>query len=183
MAHPTLTEIGHARVTTGEGASFEFVPSLRNMAALGDPREIVRLFADVHSIKMAESVPAAIHVLWTCCDADCSALTGDAIECGPMPRTELLIMAQHLIKHGIVGTAKPTRKGSGGYSETFDASEFIDAAVIHFGMTHEEASGLTMTQFSRMLDMKFPAQKAAELPSAEQYNKRMAEFKAKQKKG
>jgi hypothetical protein len=76
-----------------------------------------------------------------------------------MPVAELVILARHLMKHGIVGTAKPS-DGGGEYSATFDPSEYVDAAVIHFGISQVEAWSLTMTQFCRMLDMKFPEIKA-----------------------
>jgi hypothetical protein len=88
------------------------------------------------------------------------------------------------MQHGIVGRAKKSG-GSGKYSPRFDASEYIDAAMIHFGMSHNDAGQLTMTQFGRMLDMKFPEQKQHEKPTQEDYRalERAIEEKRKAKNG
>ena len=46
-----------------------------------------------------------------------------------MPPDEQIIIARHLMQHGIVGKAKPGSKG-GEYSDSFKAAEYI-AQTIH----------------------------------------------------
>ncbi len=144
-------------------AEREFVlsPTFMHIDRIGDPHEIVETFAMLHSLSAAVAIRTAMLVITCCSDDDLTDLIGYYDEklnrvAGAMPASEMVIIAMHLMKHGIVGKATGG-DGGGEYSPTFDASEYMDAAVIHFGMTQREAWALTMTQFSRMLDMKFPA--------------------------
>lgn len=160
---PALTEIGQVGITTGDGREYVLHPSLFNMAAIGSPEEIVSTFAALHG---GDALNAARLVI-QCCGGDME-LTGAYGELGEMPNHEQIIIARHLMQHGVVGNTKKS-SGSGKYSPRFDASEYIDAAMIHFGMSQKDAGDLTMTQFSRMLDMKFPQQKQHEKPTQDDY--------------
>lgn len=150
---------GHIIATVND-KEWRFTPSFARIDRIGSPEDIVEVYAHLHSLSAATCVRTAMLVMACCCDDDASELIGYYDEKlqrvdGLMPIAELIILARHLMKHGIVGTAKPT-ENSGEYSATFDPSEYADAAVIHFGISHVEAWSLTMTQFCRMLDMKFP---------------------------
>lgn len=171
-----LTEIGHVRIVTGRGDECLLVPSLAHIAAIGSPQEIVRTYADLHDHRPGVARLAALMVVYACAgEADPSEIVGHYAEPGPMPLDELLVIARHLMRHGIVGKQRPTKKTEGGYSDKFDASEYIDAAMIHFGMSEQDAGKLTMTQFQRMLAMKYP-EKQADIPSRDEYRKRVAEM-------
>lgn len=176
---PILTEIGQVGVTTEDGREYVLHPSFFNIASIGSPEEIVSTYAELHG---ADAVNAA-RVVILCCGGDLE-LTGCYGEAGLMPDSEQIIIARHLMQHGIVGRVKKSG-GSGKYSPRFDASEYIDAAMIHFGMSHNDAGQLTMTQFGRMLDMKFPEQKQHEKPTQEDYRalERAIEEKRKAKNG
>lgn len=177
-----LTECGHVKVTDGEGAELSFSPSLGRIASLGNPHEIVALYAALHGPHAAKE---AAYVLACLCDQDdATPLTGWLDEsgwhAGSMPVSEQIIIARHLMRHGIVGKASPGQ-GDGDYSPTFDASEYISAARVHLGLSSADAEALSMTEFQTMFAMKFPkpADKKRDVPSREQYDAAMHRFESK----
>jgi Family of unknown function (DUF6246) len=98
---------------------------------------------------------------------------------GMMPATEQILIARHLMQHGIVGKAKPGTKG-GDYSDKFDASEYVSAARVHLGLSSADAEALSMTEFQTMLEMKFPElAKANDIPTREEYEAAMAALKGR----
>lgn len=176
---PALTEIGQVGIMTGDGREYVLHPSLFNMAAIGSPEEIVSTYAALHG---SDALNAA-RVVILACGGDLE-LTGCYGETGEMPNADQIIIARHLMQHGIVGRVK--KGGSGGkYSPRFDAAEYILAAQAHFGMTRSDAGELTMTEFSMLLDMKFPEQKTHEKPTQDDYREleRAIEEKRKAKNG
>ena len=79
-----------------------------------------------------------------------------------MPKNDIIILAQHLMQHGVVGKAKVRRlqrHESGETTTEFRAFDYISAACAHFGMNREEAAQLTMTEFQLLLAQKYPEQK------------------------
>lgn len=119
------------------------------------------------------AISAAMIVLVACCDRDVTPLTGEIVpgktgrrafmyRPGVMPKSDMVLIAQSLIQHGIIGKAKVRKlqrhEGSSTSSE-FNAFEYISAARSHLGMSREEAGQLTMTEFQMMLAAKFPEQK------------------------
>jgi hypothetical protein len=191
-----LVECGFVRAAASDGGEWTFTPSLARIAALGDPHEIVALYASLHGTNAAQ---AAAYVLAGLCDQDDpSPLIGwheDALEeggrpilrwhAGQMPEVEQIVIARHLMQHGIVGKAKPEQQGSGKYSDRFDAAEYIAAARVHLGLSSADAEALSMTEFQTMLEMKFPdATKASkrDVPTREEYDAQMAAYKARSAK-
>lgn len=190
-----LVECGLVRVTAGDGTGATFRPSLGRIAALGSPARIVELFARLHG-PAAED--AAADVLSGLCDPeDLEALPvliggerldpadlSRAVETydGIMPPAERVVIARHLMQHGICGKARPQAKeaaAQGRYSATFDASEYIAAARVHLGLSSADAEALSMTEFQQMLEMKFPDRKdggARNVPTAEEYAAGMKAF-------
>jgi len=184
-----LVECGFVRATTGQGEEFTFTPSLGRIADLGSPHEIVALYAALHGPHAAQD---AAYVLAGLCDQeDGSALIGwhdeaGAWHDGEMPPAERVIIARHLMQHGICGAARPDApagQGGGQYSERFDAAEYIAAARVHLGLSSADAAALTMTEFHTMFAMKFPDSGAAkgagrrDVPTREQYDAAMARVK------
>ncbi|RKQ38402.1 DUF6246 family protein [Enterobacter sp. R1(2018)] len=120
-----------------------------------------------------QAVYAAMSVLHACCDDDISSLTGYLLpgrtgkwafvyRAGEMPLADMVLIAQSLITHGVIGKAKVRklqRHESGETTNEFRAVDYIVAAQTHFGMGEEEASRLTMTKFQMMLAAKYPDQK------------------------
>lgn len=133
---------------------------------------------------------AAMTVMQACYEDDLSALIGEfrparakgrpfKRRMGLMGDFEMLLIAQSLITHGIIGKAKVRRlqrhEGSSTSSE-FNAFEYISAARTHLGMSREEAEQLTMTEFQMMLAAKFPEQKGF---TREEYDQVTEEFMAR----
>ena len=117
-----LVECGFVRATLGDGAEFTFTPSLGRIATLGAPRELVAMFAALYG---PNAEKAAAYVLAGLCDQeDPAPLIGalepggtpeapDALQLvpGEMPPAEMVLIARHLMQHGIVGSAKPGQGG------------------------------------------------------------------------
>jgi len=175
-----LVESGLVRATAGDGAVFVFRPSLGRIASLGSPGEIVRVFADLHGKTAAFE---AAYVLACLCDQDdASALIGWHDEggwhAGEMPASEQIIIARHLMMHGIVGKARPD-SGDGKFATEFHAAEYISAARVHLGLSSDDAEALSMTEFQAMFEMKFPdkANKKRDVPTREEYATALANMK------
>ncbi|WP_163351048.1 DUF6246 family protein [Klebsiella aerogenes] len=120
-----------------------------------------------------KAVMAAHTVLTACCDDDIGELVGwmkpgksrkrgFMWRPGTMPAPEMIIVAQNLMMHGIIGKAKVRKLQRYESNETtseFRATDYIMAARNHFGISREEAENLTMTEFALMLNAKYPNQK------------------------
>lgn len=177
-----LVECGFVRATSPDGAEFTFTPSFARIASLGTPHEIVSLYAGLHGSNAAQE---AAYVLACCCDQkDPTPLIGWTDEAGQhvgaMPAAEQIIIARHLMQHGIVGRARPGGKGGDGkFSDRFEASEYIAAACVHLGLTRSDAEALSMTEFQTMFEMKFPdaGEKRRDVPTREEYDTAMARVK------
>ena len=113
---------------------------------------------------------ASIHVLQACCDDDLSDMTGEwggaegKIKYAPglLSRHDIILIAQSLMNHGIIGRAKVRklqRHESNDTTTVFDALEYINAARTHFEMSREDAANLTMTEFALLPNAKYPNQK------------------------
>jgi hypothetical protein len=176
-----LVECGFTRVTASDGAGvteFTFTPSFGRISTLGRPHEIVSLFASLHGPNAAQD---ATYVLACLCDQeDPTPLIGcweDELGHTPglMPAAEQIVVARHLMAHGIIGKSRPAASGSGQYSDKFDAAEYVAAARVHLGLSSADAEALSMSEFLTMFEMKFPAADgAAAIPSAEEYDAAMA---------
>ncbi|KLW57553.1 hypothetical protein SK56_02174 [Enterobacter sp. MGH128] len=97
-----------------------------------------------------------------------------------MPKNDIIVLAQHLMQHGIVGKAKVRqlqRHETGERTTEFKAFDYISAARSHFGMSRDEASKLTMTEFQMLLAAKYPEQKGF---TREEYDSIADEYLAKQ---
>lgn len=182
-----LVEAGFTRATV-DGAEWTFTPSLGRIASLGSPHEIVALYAGLHGPKAAQE---AAYVLACLCDQeDASALIGWRDDSGQwrpgaMPTAEQILIARHLMQHGIVGKARPEKgaPAQGSYADKFDAAEYIAAARVHLGLSSADAEALSMTEFQTMFEMKFPnaGPKKVDVPSREQYE--AAKRKLKERRG
>lgn len=184
-----LVEFGFVQVSSGDGREFTFTPSFKNIAKLGAPVEIVDLFASLHGSRAYEDAP---YVLMCLCDQDDpTQATGfhDGREKTPtwvngfIDRDVQVMLARHLMRHGIAGKAKPDKKGTGDYAKQFSAAEFISSARVHLGLSAAEAEALSMTEFQTMLELKFPNDKqgGGNVPSREEYKKFMDSVKGRKR--
>ncbi|AWD04371.1 DUF6246 family protein [Klebsiella aerogenes] len=140
-----------------------------------------------------KAVMAAHAVLTACCDDDIGELVGwmkpgksrkrgFMWRPGTMPAPEMIIVAQNLMMHGIIGKAKVRKLQRHEASDTtneFRASEYIVAARNHFGISKEEAWQLTMTEFQLMLIAKYPEQKGY---TREEYDHAADDYFARRKR-
>lgn len=183
-----LVEHGFVRAQLPDGREWTFTPSIGRVAELGAPDEIVRLYADLHGPR---AVQVSREVLVALCDQDdATDLIGwveqDGPHAGAMPAADLVILARHLMLHGVSG--KPTgkeRQAEGGYSDRFDAGEFIALARAHLGMGYTEAAALSMTELQQLMATKFPPEKgkgAKNVPTRAEYDAAMQRLKATREK-
>ncbi len=112
----------------------------------------------------------SMQVIQACCEDDLTALIGEwrgwskyiVYRPGKLSRNDIIVIAQHLMTHGIIGKAKVRklqRHESNETTSSFNAVEYINAARTHFDMTREDAAHLTMTEFALLLNAKYPNQK------------------------
>lgn len=181
-----LVECGLVRATLDDGREFTFRPSFGRIAALADPEGIVRLFGRLHA-PGAENAAAEV-LIGLCDEPDPSPVVGEPMPTaagvrwvgGAIAPAERVILARHLMTHGIVGTAKPGTPSSGRYSTRFDAAEYVAAARAHLGMSADDAEALSMTEFQRLFAMKFPdpkAERERNVPTREEYDAAMRRLK------
>lgn len=139
------------------------------------------------------AVSAAMNIIAACCDRDVSRLTGELVpgktgrrtfmyRPGLMSPFEIVMIAQSLITHGIIGKAKIRRlqrHETGQVTTDFRAFDYVSAARNQFGMSREEAQQLSMTEFTLMLAAKYPDQKGY---TREEYDSEADEFFSKRAK-
>lgn len=133
---------------------------------------------------------ASVVVMNACCLTDATPLTGYFQPSrskgrtfkhrkGLLPEIDILLIAQSLIAHGVIGKAKVRRlqrHESQEMSKEFRAIDYIVAAQTHFNMSEEEAGKLTMTKFQLLLNAKYPEQKGF---TKEEYESVADEYLAK----
>lgn len=178
-----LVECGFVRAAADDGREWTFRPSFGRIATLGSPHEIVSLYAALHG---PDAAAQAAYVLACLCDQDDpTPLIGWRDEAGAhaglMPQAEQVVIARHLMEHGIVGKARPGKAAGGGgkFADAFDASEYVAAARAHLGLSSADAEALSMTELQQMLEMKFPdaGKRERDVPTREEYDAQMAAFK------
>lgn len=138
-----------------------------------------------------------MHVLQACCEDDLTTMIGEwkgwrhcvVYRPGLMPKSDIIVVAQHLMQHGVVGKAKVRqlqRHETGERTTEFKAFDYISAARSHFGMNRAEASQLTMTEFQMLLAAKYPDQKGFTREEydqvADDYLKKQAARRAREEK-
>lgn len=180
-----LVEFGHVCVTLADGREFSFTPSFRRIASLGDAEAIVSLYIALHGPDAYREAPYILSCL--CDQEDPTPAVGwhEMGEDGPVwrdgaiNRGDQVILARHLMRHGIVGKSKPDQQGTGKYSARFDVAEYVSAARVHLGLSAAEAESMSMTEFQCLLEMKYPQAKEEEkeVPSREEYEAFMSRIK------
>lgn len=183
-----LVECGFVRAQASDGSEWTFTPSFSRIADLGPPHEIVRLYCDLHD--PARAAATATYVLACLCDQEDPLPLIGGWEIDPqnpeadplvipaaMPVAEQIIVARHLMQHGIAGKCKPNSPSAppGKFSDQFKAAEYVAAARVHLGLSSADAGGLSMTEFQDMLAMKYPDAQQIErdVPSRTEYEAAM----------
>jgi len=175
-----LLAYGHAEIEW-QGVKYCLAPTFANIAKIGTPKEIIddfKAFISTNSFWYKFSI--AINVLNACCDKEIPVeLTGEIkfsewnnkfLYSKPshgLPMiNDVMILAEHCLLHGVCG--KSEREESNGEPlEYFNAYEFMELARVHLGLSANEASNMTMTEFVRMMDAKFPEDKNKQIEEDE----------------
>ena len=160
---PVLIEAGDVGIY-GQGVDpFILRPSLRNIAALGTPAEIVAMFARVMGPVDAADVWGAIMdariVLWACAEGaveNADVVLGSGFENGALTAEQVVALARHMLMHGVVGAAQPEASTDTKPLEEFEAATFASLAVAHLGTSLEDAWDMSMTSLVQALKAKFP---------------------------
>jgi Family of unknown function (DUF6246) len=176
-----LVECGFTRATLSDGTEYTFTPSFGRIASLGDPHSIVRTYLALFGPSAHKEAPLVLAGL--CDQEDATPLVGwlddDGWHAGLMPADEQVIVARHLMFHGIIG--KDAMSSGGDPVDHFNASEYVSAARVHLGLSSADAEALSMTEFQAMLAMKFPdlaESKASAHPTKEEYDAAMVHLMA-----
>ena len=170
-----LLEYGHAEIKWG-GESYRLTPSFSNIAKLGKPKEIVDTFHTFISIGTSDLTKfgIALDVVNACCDKELpTKLTGEVVFSErkgkflyKMPNHNLpmfhdiIMLAHHCLLHGICGNVESESDDKGDPITEFDAYRFIEMAIEHLHASREEAASMTMTEFVRRINVKYPQEKA-----------------------
>lgn len=172
-----LVEHGFSRVISHDGTEYTFRPSFGRIVELGRPGEIIHIFRDLFGRYAGR---AARHILVTLCDQeDVTPLIGWLDEKGwhqgQMPEGEQIVLAAHLMRHGLVGAARADKNETKA-AEEFLVSEYVAAARVHLLMSAAEAEALSMTELHELFEMKFPdaKKKKRDVPTREEYRAAMA---------
>jgi hypothetical protein len=124
------------------------------------------LIAHINSLS-SDTVKAAMIVMQACCDDDLTPLIGEwkgwkrniVRRRGAINDSDIIVLAQSLITHGIIGKAKVRRlqrHETNEYVSEFRSFDYISSARNHFGMPRAEAEQLTMTEFQLLIAAKYP---------------------------
>ncbi len=174
-----LLAYGHAQIEW-KGVKYRLSPTFANIAKIGTPTEIIEDFKSfISTMSITHKFNIAISVLNACSDKLIpEALVGRVqfsekqnkflyvrpVHGLPMI-SDVITLAEHCFLHGICG--KSDKKGSGESIEAFDAYEYMELSRVHLGLSTSEAENMTMTEFVRMMDAKFPPENKDEITREE----------------
>lgn len=208
-----FTDVGEVGIETG-AAVYRLRPSLYAMSQIGTPAEIVRVFASVSAdFDHPEKLCDALAVINACADTDVTHIFGHFDSSGVVkqfirgyrfghyaempavpqhvpgaaPAEDAMVIAAHLMRHGITGIQKPLPPKPNqepDYVREFHALQHVSLAMAHLGLSSAEAWQLTMTELVGALRAKFPPEQSntpgSRAPSKEQHEKTMAWFEGVQ---
>lgn len=201
-----LTDIGEIGVSLGGAVRYcTLRPSFYAMSQLGDPAEVVSIYATIMGDTVtrkqeAEQFRLALSVLYACAPdgVDVSpvfgfyrlpdpgrdqARTRERYVMGRARPRDILPLARCLLKHGVTGAQKPLPPKAGEqpeYVTEFHAREHVALAMAHIGVNEAEAWNMTMTGLVAALRAKFPPVESNEpgsrAPTKAQHEATMAQF-------
>ena len=185
-----LTEVGEVGLSVGD-VTHVLRPSLYAMSKLGEPVEIVELFARMMAEPHGEKArwrqfSDALCILHCCADSDISEVVGYFNErlkyvYKKADLEDIITIARHLMRHGIIGVLpeQPRRHDAKQeYTKEFIARDHVAAAMAHLGVSEREAWNMTMTALVGALRSKYPPSSkdspGANAPTLEEHEATMA---------
>lgn len=178
-----LLSYGHAEIEW-QGVKYRLAPTFANIAKIGTPKEIIDDFKSfITNLNVIHKFNISINVLNACCDKELPVeLTGQIKfserqqkflysqpKHGLPMINDIITLAEHCLLHGVCGKSD-NDNGKGEPLEYFNAYEFMELARVHLGLSANEASNMTMTEFVRMMDAKFPEDKSKQIEEDERNN-------------
>lgn len=173
------TSIGEIGVHEEGGREIILRPSLYAMSQLGNPDEIVTLFANVCGDPLTPAqarlqMADAIAVLTACTNENIVRLTGyhdgKEIKPGKIEPRIVLLLARRLLAHGVTGTLPEPPREPGlpepTYTRSFDARGFAATAMAHLDLSEDDAWNMTMTGLVGAMRSKYPPVKDMTKPGA-----------------
>lgn len=185
MANVYAGELG---ITAGD-QDYVFRPSFLAISQLGTPEELLGVLRDVQFEGSYSVFPYAAHraydlalsLLRVCYVGDDQRGLDRLIGCyrevkgrlryvaGSLPFRDVHVLGARLAVNGMVGAPRKSKQG-GKPSKRFDPAEFVAAAQAHLGMSPADAWQMTMIEFQRAMEAKYPPseddKKEAERPTA-----------------
>lgn len=162
------------------GKDYLLRPSFYAINQIDDPEGIIEIY---NELSKGEINPYSLRlsqmILQCCCDQDIGLITGYPTESrainhimgigghkiptkvivdlvGKMEDAQVIILATRLLFLGIHGDPKRRTPTNFAPLQSFDTTEFVGAAVAHLGVTLQEAWHMTMIEFQRAFEAKFP---------------------------
>ncbi len=163
-----LTEYGHAKVRW-QGKDYTLSPSLINISKLGSPKEIIDDFKQFVEASVIWKFIIATRVIDACSDIEIPDELLGSVKYSenknkflyvqpphglPM-MNDAIVLGEHLLLHGVCGKSEKPNKSGDPITE-FDPYKIMEVARIHLGLDAQESSRMTMTEFVRMMQVKFP---------------------------
>ncbi|AUR85551.1 hypothetical protein NVP1076O_46 [Vibrio phage 1.076.O._10N.286.51.B7] len=195
-------DIGHFEIKA-EGRCYNLIPSFENIMKLGDGEELIDIYNTLHGIAEAPEHPDILHdfnmylvglsaeVIRSCADIDPSLLLVDVVDRNGKFKLKLgsgkkltperqIILAAGLVRHGVAGVNPESKSKSKGKAATsIDIWDYVNTARVHLEITRNEALSLTMTEFAKMMNIKFPPEKTAvDVISDDEYDEAMSRLAA-----
>ena len=195
-------DIGHFEIKAG-GRCYNLIPSFENIMKLGDGEELIDIYNELHGIVEHPQrndvltdfymylVELSANVIRACSDIDPSGLLIGVIERNGKFKLKLghgtkitpeqqIIVAAGLVRHGVAGVNPESKSKSKGKPATsIDLWEFVNMARVHLEINRAEALSLTMTEFAKMMHIKFPPEKTAvDVISDDEYDEAMSRLAA-----
>lgn len=201
-----LSEVGEIGIHS-DRLNLTLRPSFYAISRLGDPAEIVALS---RRIFYEPTVLDAAYIIYTCLVEDFKPHLIDKVygvighyaegktedgslrlqwKKGVIAEEELIVLAQSLIRHGVIGAIDKEERSSdpSDYTSTFNVRQYVAAAIAHLGASESEAWSMTMTGFVDSMRAKYPVSdepqesKPLTLEEAERMEAWFDELKKKEK--
>jgi len=176
--------IGDVEIKWGDEV-YQLHPSFFSMQRLGTPKELMLTaefcitglvnFERGLNVLKAE-ISSCMEMISACCDSNMPDEllgyfdeNGSYIE-GAIIMNDLLVLANHLVKYGINGEPsqymiRRAQKHNKGQQTDFDPLAFVYSAIVHLGVSREEAWRMNMLEYQRAMEAKFPPDDKEKAPS------------------
>ena len=166
-----LTRYGFAAIYIDD-VEYKLSPTFQNIDKLGTPKEIIEEVKSLFSCRYLDwQYVRALDVVQSCLDIKLPESVVGTVEVDTSGKlklvnppssdfiSDIVVLASHCIKHGVIGVTSDESSGDGEPMKEFDAYMYMGLAQEHLSKTREQAADMTMTEFLMAWDIKFPEAK------------------------